>query len=454
MMRIFALCAALVFLVACEEAGPTASRQTSPSGIEYTLIVLPEQEDVTLQIAWPTDWGYRADTNKAAPYVGAQLILAGGAEGYPAGDAGERFADLNSEAALYVALNDHIIGELTFEKASLQDTVEVAAAHIRAPSMEQSWFERVRDGLAQNMADAQAQPSHASFDAARWAVFGSAPLRNSLSLDDPDVFETLSRADVLAWHKETFTRAPDAIVVGGNIDSKTAGDIVDAILANLPDRARPVQKETPIDFTPKRILLHKPDAASSNLAFIAPVPPTKDGAEIEDLILTHALGGDDQSVLFNAVRTELRASYGFSAGIENYTRDHRLLFMNGAVEDAKLAEAEQVVRAAYADFQKAGPQGPLEDRKAPLENNFSTLSDFLVDQARSELQSALDAFPTGRSLAFVDELKEVTDASVTTRLTQAFPTADSFIVIAVSPNADALPGACVITEPKEALACK
>lgn len=49
------LLAALVTLAACREDGPSASRETSNGGIEYTLIDLPEHEDVTIQVAWPTD---------------------------------------------------------------------------------------------------------------------------------------------------------------------------------------------------------------------------------------------------------------------------------------------------------------------------------------------------------------------------------------------------------------
>ncbi|MCY4179141.1 MAG: insulinase family protein [Litoreibacter sp.] len=453
MIRIIAMISALAVLSACKDDVPTASNETSPSGIAYTLITLPDHEDVSIHVAWPTDWAYRSETNKSAPLIGTQLILAGGAEGFPAGDVVEMFADLNSEGTVYAAVNDHIIGELTFERSNLDETIEIANAHLSAPTLDETWFTRIRDGTAQNMGQAQAQPAHASFDAVRWAVFGEAPLRNALSLDDPETFETITREDITAWHQETFTRNPEAIVIAGDIDADTAGAAVDALLEGLPDTVVSPVWETPIDLTPKRILLHDLDAQVTNLAFLALMPSTREGGELEDLILTHALGGDDQSALFEAVRTNLRASYAFGAGISNYTRAHRLLFMTGEVEDEKLAEAETVVRNAYEAFQNSELSGPLQDRKTPFEASFAELSEFVVDQARSELQSSLDGFDVGRSLQMSDELEAVSESSVLERLQNDLPQIDDFIVVAVSPNANALPGACVIHEPREAVDC-
>lgn len=453
MMRLLMLLAALCTLAACQDDSPTASAETSPNGTGFTLITLPGNDDVSIHIAWASDWGYRAETPKAAPYVGTQLILAGGAEGYPAGEVVERFADLDAEGQIYVAAIDHVIGELTFAAQDQEEVIAIANAHLRAPAMEPLWFERIRDGLAQNMAAAQAQPAHAGFDAARWAVFGEAPLRNALSLDAPDTFARLSLAAVSAWHEETLTAHPAGVVIAGDLDAARAGQALDALLAGLPQGARTPDWQTPIDLSPKRILLHQPDATTTNLAFIAALPATSAGGEFEDLILAHALGGDDQSALFEAVRTELRASYAFGAGFANYTRAHRVLFMTGEVEDDKLAAAEAVVRQAYADFRAAGLGDDLEARKAPLAENLSDLTDYVVDVARSELQSALDGFAPGRALQLSAELAAITDADIAARLAGGFPGADDFLVIAVSPNAMALPGACVITTPAAAQDC-
>ncbi len=444
---------AALALSACDDDSPSFSIHTSPGGIEYTLLDMPGQEYVTVQVAWPTDWAYREGLNKAAPHVGAQLILTGGADGYPAGVAGERFADLDSSGDIYVAANDHVIGELTFRKESVSETVGIANAHLRSPTLDEAWFRRIRDGMAKDMAEAQAQPAHSGFDAVRWALFGGQPLRNALSLDAPDTFTALTRPMVASWHARTFTRSPDIIVVAGEIPADAAGTALDTLFEGLPESRHDHVRDASPDLTPRRILLHLPEASVTNLAFIAPLPPTDQGGEIEDFILSHALGGDHQSVLFETVRTTLRASYGFGAGISNYTRRHRILFMAGEVAPERLADAESEIRKAYAEFRRTGPGGELDGHRERLRADFTSLSDSPVRQARAELQSALDGHPPGHSLMLAATLEAVTEASVAGRLAKDFPEPEDFTVIAVSPDADVLPGACVILHPRDAGDC-
>ena len=453
MIRPFLLVSALFILSACKGDGPTATSQTSDGGHAYTLITIPDHDYVSIQIAWGTDWAYRSDTNKAAPFIGTELILAGGAEGYPAGEVAELFADLDSEGMIYNAVNDHVIGELTFLPEHITETVKIANAHLRAPTLDPVWFDRISTGLAQNMAEAQSQPAHAGFDAARWAIFREQPIRNALSLDDPETFASAAPEDIAAWHRETFTSKPEAIVIAGDIAPAVAGAALDTLLSGLPAASRRLSRAAEPDFSPRRILLHLPEAEVSTLTFIAPMPETRHGGEMEDLILSHALGGDDQSALFSAIRTELRASYGFSAGTANYTREHRFLVMTGEVETSKLAQAENVVREAYARFITEGPQGPLGDRKAAFAPHFEEIPDYVVDQAAAELQSALDGFSEGRSLDLATELSMVTEESIKHRLRAEYPAPDAMLVVAVAPDAAALPNACVITTPHEAADC-
>lgn len=456
MIRLIPLAAIVASLAACsaEETNgstPAVSNEVSPEGIEFTLLTMPESDDVAVQVAWPTDWAYRENTNPAAALVGSELILAGGAEGYPAGEAAERLADLNTEGRLYGSANDHIVGELVFERDDINEVVEIANAHLRAPSLGQSWLDRISDGIIQGVREERAQPSAAGFEAVRWAVFGEHPLRNALSLYELSPLDELTRDDILDWHGETFTRSPEAVAVAGDIDARSAGEALDALFAGLPEQGREVQGNVSPDFTPRRILLHMPQAEVSTLSFIAPLPPTREGGEVEDLLLAHALGGDDQSLLFDAVRTQLRASYGFGAGANNYTREHRILFMFGEVDTNQMAEAEALVREAYTSFRQDGLKGELADHKAPLEAYLSDVDDLVAVQAGSALESALDGYPVKRSLK--EELEAVTETSLNERLDTAFPRVDEFIVIAVSPDVDALPEACVIMTPREALEC-
>ena len=85
-------------------------------------------------------------------------------------------------------------------------------------------------------------------------------MRNALSLDEPGVFDELSRDEVVAWHSETFTRTPQVIVVAGGLNAADAGAAIDALLHGLPDASRTATQGAAPDYKARRILLHIPDA--------------------------------------------------------------------------------------------------------------------------------------------------------------------------------------------------
>ena len=454
-MKHFAAAAfALILLVGCqqeEKAG--ATNETSPGGIEYTRLYIPKAEDLAIQIAWPTSWALRDNANQAVPYIGTDLILAGGAERFPPGEVVETFADLNAEGTMWVTA-DHLHGQLITPKENLDEAIEIAAAHLAKPTMDQGWFERIQQGFAANMAETTSQPANRGYDALRWAILGDTPLRKALSVDPPEMITTATRAEVLDWHQQTVVRTSAEVVIAGEISQEDAGKAVDALLVDLPEGIAADAITPSADFTPRRILLHVPEAQTSTLVFMGSLPPTREGSEFEDVLLATALGGDDKSVLFDAVRTGLRASYGFGAGLDAYSRNLRVLVLSGELETAKLAEAETIVRTAYSEFLTAPKMGDLTARKEPFKANGQQTATLPGAASFSALMAILDAQDPNLALTLPSLLDKVTDATVAARATSAFPKAETLIVLAVSPDASALPGACVITSPAEAVNCR
>jgi zinc protease len=454
-MKHFASAAfALILLAGCqqeEKAGATT--ETSPGGIEYARLYIPKAEDVAIQIAWSSTWALRSDVNQAVPYIGTDLILAGGAEGFSPGEVVETFADLNAEGTMWVTA-DHLHGQLIAPKDNLDKAIEIAAAHLAKPTMDQGWFDRIQQGFATNMAEANSQPANRGYDALRWAILGDTPLRKALSVDPPEMITAATRAEILDWHQETVNQTGAKIVIAGDISTEVAGKAVDALLSRLPEGATVASTAPTSDFSPKRILLHVPEAQTSTLVFMGSLPPTREGGEFEDLLLAVALGGDDKSVLFDAVRTGLRASYGFGAGLEAYSRDLRVLTLTGEVETAKLAEAEKIVRTAYAGLLDAPKLDDLTARKEPFKANGEQTAIKPGAASFSALMAILDGQDANLALTLPLLLDKVTTETIEARAASAFPKAEKLIVLAVSPDAAALPGACVITSPAEAVNCQ
>ncbi|MCV6600507.1 MAG: hypothetical protein OIF54_02910, partial [Cohaesibacter sp.] len=147
------------------------SSHKTANDIPFLLIHIPDAKHISIKAAWDSDWAYRSEVNQVVPYVGTKLILQGGAVGYPAAEAGEIFADLKAQAHLYPTA-DHVIGDLTFPRASLLKIQKLIEAHLKAPLFDPIWFQRVRDQLQKSLQEEKAKPNHAGFDAIRWAALG------------------------------------------------------------------------------------------------------------------------------------------------------------------------------------------------------------------------------------------------------------------------------------------
>ena len=102
MIRYF-LIFATILLLSSQKDGPNADANDKPRPAEFKM--LPEENrsvilattpqghafhfmpiyepgvtDITITIAWPSDWAYEASLNPAVPYIGAETLLSGGTE--------------------------------------------------------------------------------------------------------------------------------------------------------------------------------------------------------------------------------------------------------------------------------------------------------------------------------------------------------------------------------------
>jgi len=154
------------------------------------------------------------------------------------------------------------------------------------------------------------------------------------------------------------------------------------------------------DFSAKRILLHVPESTTSTLSFIGKLPPLSENAEIEELLLVAAMGGDLKSGLFGAVRDELRASYRYSAQVSGFTANERFVIFTGQVETSKVAAAEQQIRAAYKQFRSNPVIEDLQKFKAPYEKDFKALLKDTGSTSNAALMAKLLGMDPARALKF------------------------------------------------------
>jgi len=363
----------------------------------------------------------------------------------------EIFEEANASGFL-VSSADHVFGELSFPKEHISRTVEIANEMLVTPQFDEKWLARIKGGFLANVKESQALATTKMWNAARLATVGDTPLYEFMSLNNIAAIEAVSRDELEIWHEETFTKTGLTVVVTGAVSPEDAGGIIDDLLNGLPEGAAVVPAPREADFTPKSVLLHLPDAEKSAIGFIAQLPQRSEGGEFEDILATSLMSNPD-GPLFQKIRTELRASYGFQAGVTNYTRSLRPFFMFGEVETEKLGEVRTATLEAYSTYRTDPDLTGLDELKTRIAANAKEHVSYVDLSAQTLMEAILDGNdPT--LVPEVDKLFEaVTAESVTARLRDVFPSSDKLSIFAVSPDAEALPGACVITKFQDVVTC-
>lgn len=452
MIKKIAACLIILTLTACQSKENVLSEQVSASGLPYTFTHMPGNSRVSIYIAWPTNWYFDGGNNPTVPIIGTRLLLSGGATDYPAGQVVERFTDMNSEGDLWPQA-DYVYGVLHFSPEHQDESIKIANAHLKSPLFDQQWLERIRSQFAEQTAELAGRAEVQGYLAASWAIFGKQAIRAGLIVREDTAIQTATQEELASWAKTVFKRQGALISIAGDLTVTDAGRAVDAFFEGLPEGDETPAGIAQLDMSPKRILLHTPESTTSTLTFFGKLPLGKEGLEFNDRILVDALSGGVEDGLSGAVRTELRASYNYDAGIEEYTRNNRLLIMSGQIETSQVAEAEKTILEAYAAFRANPSLEELPKVKKNFEVDFKENLKDTGSVAYDSMFLKLRGMDPARALNLADELDAITIQTLEQRLQDAFPKADEFLVVLSSPDEKALPDACVITVAEDALGC-
>ncbi|MGB1209506.1 MAG: M16 family metallopeptidase, partial [Paracoccaceae bacterium] len=349
---------------------------------------------------------------------------------------------------------DHVLVDVSFPHNHMDRVLEVVTSVLHDPVYDPKWVARMSGRLSQTMTHARAQPAVAMWEAGRRAALGAdSPVYQFLSLPDVAQVAAVTPEDLKRWHARTVSVRPEAIAVVGHITQDAAGAAVDRLVGALPNTAQPMPLAQAVDTRPRSIYVHAPDSTVTSLGLMGILPATKDGADYIDAVAVRMLSEGTTAPLFTAVRTNLRATYGIAAGLDNYNRANRLFYMAGDVEGARLAEAVPVIRAAYTAFlmdPDADSLLALRDLQAEALESASRYVDIGATMMREMM---LDGFAPEDAFALADKTRALSLETLRTRLHEDYPKADALIVLATGPTPEDLPGACVITTIAEVDGC-
>ncbi len=432
---------------------PQVLQLQSPEGTNFHFLpMLDEGQDrIAISTAWPHRWPHDPDLNPAVAYVAKEAILSSGTDTMEPLDVLETFNDFDAVGYIWIDA-DFVRGYLAFPSEHKETIIPLVAKIVGAPQLDGQWIARLKADLEAGEAQARLESATALWQAARLAILGDQPLNNFLSLLEPNAIEQVTAADVRTWYDANLNDTPLVITVVGNTSEADAGNMVDTLLAQLAP-GRPYEAPaTKADFQPRTVLFHDPDAPTTTMALLGQLPPIQDRTDIYDLLGLSVLGHSD-GPLFETVRTNLGASYGLQPFYANYDQATRLMFITGEVETAKLAEAIELSLDAYETFRTAPDLSALEAVRG-------TIVDDLRDNLRDPTVVAnviVDLLVSGqdpdRAVDFATFVNGIGEEDLRIHLSETYPAADDLMVFAVSADADALPGACIITEVVQVVDC-
>lgn len=450
-MRFVLLSMTCLALLGCKET--EKGLLTSPLGHEFAFLQRPDANIVAIQVAFPMDWVQQQGRNPAVPHIAAEVMTTGGAEGYLPEEVLENFQDMGAEAFLYPELLT-LRGGLNVPPEQVDAAVTLANAVLRAPSFDAGWMVRSKEALMSNMQTYNAQSAAQGQYALQLAMMGDTPFTESQMLTNGAAIGAVTQEMLQDWHRETVTQGKVLVAVAGPITAQDAGLAVDKLLAGLAKSDKAFVDPPMPAYKPRQILLHLPSAEKTTLTLVAPIPKSDATSDFTDILGVLALGGDDQSLLFKAIRTDLRATYHMAAGLDAYARNARVLVMSGEVETAQTAAVRDLVVKTYQDM----AQKPLDDATVTrwrdvFSDGFEQLTDDTTNRATTMVESMLSGFDPLIFEQTPQWLAALSPTSLMTRYAKDYPKSADLTVIAVSPDANVLPEACVITAPRDVLNC-
>lgn len=428
---------------------------TSPDGNEFSLVAMPDATQTFIRFVWKGGNGFVSPGKENIEELGPAMMVNGGTIDLSPDELVAQINALGGGLQIY-SKPDALHGLLIGVDDKLADTAVLMNAVLAKPAFDPRWLRRFQRNYVENVSAHIRTPSGQAWRTIREITVGEHPLRQVWNATPVENISSITIEDIQDWHRRTVTVDGVGIFVAGNADPKEIASAIDITLRDLP-KASGRQDFSPLvmHYPAKTILVHRPDAEKSYILVGGPVPKTYAPNQEAREIGVGVLGVSDQSRLFTAIRKELRASYGFKAWIDDFSRDNAMLYFQGEVESAKLQQAFDTVADTYEEF-RTGGIGFVEFPFAHRLYKNRAVGTF--DHPRGVANLLVEAWLSDRSLkdglAYPARAAKLSRGSVNEVVARDFPPFSDMAKIIVSPERDAVAADCVISDFSEAAQCR
>jgi predicted Zn-dependent peptidase len=335
----------------------------------------------------------------------------------------------------------------------MDEAASIAADILTRPSLDSNWFARIKSTQAASVRQNSVLQAQQAQQLIRNLAFDNALGRSLVPLAEE--FDGLDADTIKDWHRLTFNQANLHVSAAGPLPVEQMTETVHTIFNALPHGEKvALSLGGPPRLLSQSILIYTPGISKSYVSIAGRLPPLGSRPEIEGFFGTLALGEGQSSRLNQVIRTELRATYGISAGISNLNAQSRLLLIEGEIEGSKLRQALPLLQKSYENLRL---NGLTVDEFMAIQQKIVAYLETVRAQpdyvARAILQAELSGLSAVQGLNLLDEVKSITLQDVNRGIAASFPPFSETVKIVASPDDTAIEADCTVTVPDQYKRC-
>ncbi|MET0439368.1 MAG: pitrilysin family protein [Devosia sp.] len=352
---------------------------TSPGGIEAWMVEDYTVPIVTIGFAFEGGAAQDPDDKVGLASLMSSLFDEG------AGDLdSDAFQTRLDEAGVEVSFSagfDFFSGFARMLADQREDATDLLALAVNQPRFDQPAIDRMRAQVLASIASRAQDPGYAAGRLWNQTLFGDHPYARPLE-GTPESLPTITANDLRELHHALFARETLKVGIVGALDEKAAGEMIDAIFGNLPEKRQLAEiGPAQLSFGQNLAVDYPLPQTSINLAY--PGIGETDPDYFPAYVMTEMLaGGSLLSELNVEVREKRGLSYGVSGGLVNLDQAEALTIGTSTRPD-QASEAIKVIRETLAKMAAEGP-----DPKALERTKRYLIGAYPISQLRSSVAIA------------------------------------------------------------------
>lgn len=344
---------------------------TTPLGIKAWLVEDRSTPVVALSFSFDGGAAIEPESQKGVTGLVATL-LTDGAGPLPA-DAFKQRLEGSATSLSFGASLDYVGGSMRLLSANREEAFELLRLAVAQPRFDADRIEQRRAQTIAALNQADQRPASVAQRTLMATVFAGHPY----AVDAMDVRESL-RALTAQQIKERaaglLVRRGLVVAAVGDIDTAELARQLDRAFGGLPVGARPpaLPVWSPTS-RPRTVTVDRPVPQSSMLVAM-PGVLREDPDWYAAVVLTHVLGGGQQSRLFTEVREKRGLAYSVSAALRSLRKASLLVVSTGSANE-RVGDSLRVIKAELARARDGVTDQELADAKTYLRGSFALLLD-------------------------------------------------------------------------------